>query len=144
MKIRRYGWGLDPAGNPYGGGSMHFLPRDFMKFGQLMLNGGTWEGRRILSRDFVARAAAPLYHLRSIYYGYLWWAEDYPYKDRTVRAVRAREPAANTSWWSRSWTSSLPSSPETTTAERRGKLISMRRKTFCRRCASAAMTRTRR
>jgi hypothetical protein len=27
-----------------------------MKFGQLMLNQGTWSGRRILSKDFVARA----------------------------------------------------------------------------------------
>lgn len=89
MKIDRYGWGLDPAGNPYGGGSVQLLPRDFMKLGQLMLDGGTWRGRRILGRDFVARASAPLYHLRNIYYGYLWWGIDYPYKDRTVHAFFA-------------------------------------------------------
>jgi CubicO group peptidase (beta-lactamase class C family) len=89
MKIHRYGWLLDPAGNPYGGGSVQFLPRDFMKLGQLMLNGGTWQGHRILSHDFVARASAPLYHLRNVYYGYLWWGIDYPYKDRTVHAFYA-------------------------------------------------------
>ncbi|HEX6863345.1 MAG TPA: serine hydrolase [Thermoanaerobaculia bacterium] len=89
MKIHRYGWLLDPAGNPYGGGGVQFLPRDFMKFGQLMLDGGTWEGRRILSRDFVARASAPLYHLRNVTYGYLWWGIDYPYKDRKVHAFYA-------------------------------------------------------
>jgi CubicO group peptidase (beta-lactamase class C family) len=89
MKITRYGWPLDPAGHPYGGGGVQLLPRDFMKFGQLMLNGGTWQGRRILSRDFVARASAPLYHLRNIYYGYLWWGIDFPYKDRTVHAFFA-------------------------------------------------------
>jgi CubicO group peptidase (beta-lactamase class C family) len=89
MKIDRYGWPLDPAGNPYGGGSVQFLPRDFMKFGQLMLDGGTWQGHRILSRDFVARASASLYHLRGITYGYLWWGIDYPYKDRTVHAFFA-------------------------------------------------------
>jgi CubicO group peptidase (beta-lactamase class C family) len=60
-----------------------------MKLGQLMLDGGTWQGRRILSRDFAARASAPLYHLRNIYYGYLWWGIDYPYKDRTVYAFFA-------------------------------------------------------
>ena len=60
-----------------------------MKFGQLMLDGGTWQGRRILSREFVARASAPLYHLRNVYYGYLWWGIDYPYKDRTVHAFFA-------------------------------------------------------
>lgn len=89
MKINRYGWFLDPAGNPYGGGGVQFLPPDFMKLGQLMLNGGTWQGRRILSRDFVARASAPLYRLRNIDYGYLWWGIDYPYKDRTVHAFFA-------------------------------------------------------
>jgi len=89
MKIGNYAWSLDPAGNPYGGGGSMFLPRDFMKFGQLMLNGGTWEGRRILSRNFVDQASAPLYHLAKIYYGYNWWSEDFPYKNRNVRAVMA-------------------------------------------------------
>ncbi len=89
MKIQRYGWLQDFAGNPYGGGGAQFLPRDFMKLGQLMLNGGTWEGRRILSREFVARASAPLYPLRGLQYGYLWWGMDFPYKDRTVHGFFA-------------------------------------------------------
>ncbi len=89
MKMGNYAWLLDRAGNPYGGGGSSFLPRDFMKFGQLMLNGGTWEGRRILSREFVAAASTPQYHLANIYYGYNWWMEDFPYKERTVRAVMA-------------------------------------------------------
>ena len=89
MKITRYGWFLDPAGHPYGGGGVQLLPRDFMKFGQLMLNGGVWQGHRLLDRDFVARASTPLYHLRGITYGYLWWGIDYPYKDRIVHAFFA-------------------------------------------------------
>lgn len=89
LQIRRYGWPLDPAGNPYGGGGVQLLPRDFMKLGQLMLDGGTWQGRRILGEDFVARASSSLYHLRNVTYGYLWWGIDYPYKDRTVHAFYA-------------------------------------------------------
>jgi CubicO group peptidase (beta-lactamase class C family) len=89
MRITRYGWPLDPAGHPYGGGGMQLLPRDFMKFGQLMLDGGMWQGHRLLDRDFVARASAPLYHLRGITYGYLWWGIDFPYKNRTVHAFFA-------------------------------------------------------
>lgn len=89
MKIRDYAWPLDPAGNPYGGGGVMILPRDFLKFGQLMLNGGTWEGRRILGRDFVERASAPLYNLRKVQYGYYWWVEEFPYKNRTVRSFHA-------------------------------------------------------
>ena len=96
MKIRRYDWGLDPAGNPYGGGGMNMLLRDFIKLGQLMLNRGTWEGRRIVSQDFAARASSRLYHLRNIYYGFLWWGEDYPYKNRTVYAFSARGAGGQT------------------------------------------------
>jgi len=96
MKIRRYEWGLDPAGHPYGGGGMNLLLRDFAKLGQLMLDGGAWQGRRIVSQELAARASSPLYHLRKIYYGYLWWVEDYPYKDRTVRIFSARGSGGQT------------------------------------------------
>ncbi len=89
MKFKTYAWPLDPAGHPYGGGGVQLLPRDFMKMGQLMLDGGMWKGRRILSRDFVARASSPLHDLSKIQYGYLWWSINYPYKDRTVRAFFA-------------------------------------------------------
>jgi CubicO group peptidase (beta-lactamase class C family) len=89
MKFKTYAWPLDPAGHPYGGGGVQLLPRDFMKMGQLMLGGGMWKGRRILSRDFVARASSPLHDLSKIQYGYLWWSINYPYKDRTVRAFFA-------------------------------------------------------
>lgn len=90
MTIRQYAWPLDPVGHPYGGGGLRLTPRDFLKFGQLMLNGGLWQGHRLLDAAFVANATAPLYHLRNVYYGYLWWAEDYPYKNRTVRSYSMR------------------------------------------------------
>lgn len=96
MKIRHYEWGLDRVGHPYGGGGANLRLRDFIKLGQLMLSGGTWEGRRIVSREFAARASSRLYHLRNIYYGYLWWGEDYPYKDRTVYAFSARGAGGQT------------------------------------------------
>jgi CubicO group peptidase (beta-lactamase class C family) len=96
MQIRRYAWGLDPLGRPYGGGSVQLLPRDFLKLGQLMLNGGSWAGRRILDPAFAAAATAPQYHLRNVLYGYLWWVEDVPYKNRIVRTFSARGAGGNT------------------------------------------------
>ena len=89
MQIDAYAWPLDGVGHPYGGGGIRIRPRDFLKLGQLMLNGGTWQGRRIISRTFVARAAAPLHDLNAIQYGYLWWSINLPYKNRTVRAYFA-------------------------------------------------------
>jgi len=89
LQIGTYGWPINRAGQPYGGGGMWVLPRDFMKVGQVMLDGGTWHGKRILDADFAKRAGAPLHDLRGIQYGYLWWNIEYPYKDRKLRAYFA-------------------------------------------------------
>jgi CubicO group peptidase (beta-lactamase class C family) len=90
MQITDYSWPLDTNGRPYGGGSVAIEARDFMKFGQLMLNGGTWNGKRILDASYARAAVAPQYHLRNVYYGYLWWVEYYPYKDRKVLGYSMR------------------------------------------------------
>jgi CubicO group peptidase (beta-lactamase class C family) len=90
MQITHYSWPLDTNGRPYGGGSVAMQARDFMKFGQLMLNGGTWGGRRILDAAYAKAAVSPQYHLRNITYGYYWWIENYPYKDRKVLGYSAR------------------------------------------------------
>ena len=89
LGIRHYAWGLDRARNPYGGGGMALSTRDLMKFGQLMLDGGTWHGRRLLSRAFVARASSPLVKIGERDYGLLWWPQELPYRGRTVRGFAA-------------------------------------------------------
>lgn len=89
LGIKRYYLNLTPTGDAYMGGGMHLLPRDFMKLGQMMLNGGTWHGRRIVSQAWVKDATAPHFALNGVHYGYLWWVTDYPYKGRTVRAFYA-------------------------------------------------------
>jgi CubicO group peptidase (beta-lactamase class C family) len=89
LQISTYGWPLSPAQQPYGGGGVWILPRDFMKLGQVMLDGGNWHGRRILDATFAARAGSALHDLRGIQYGYLWWSIEYPYRDTKVRAYFA-------------------------------------------------------
>jgi CubicO group peptidase (beta-lactamase class C family) len=71
------------------GGGLRLLPRDFLKLGQLMLDGGVWGGRQVLSSAFVQRAVTPMVPLRGLRYGYLWWVADYPHGDRKVRAFFA-------------------------------------------------------
>jgi len=90
LGIESYAWPLDPVGHPYGGGGVRLRARDFLKFGQLMLNGGRWHGRRILDPAFAAAATSAQYNLRNVFYGYQWWVEDLPYKDRVVRSYSAR------------------------------------------------------
>src|ERR1700733_509504 len=91
LQLRDYHLYLQPTGEPYMGGGTYWLLRDFMKFGQLMLNGGVWNGKRILSKEYAFRASSPLVTVRGSHratskYGYLWWVDDFPYRGRTVRA----------------------------------------------------------
>jgi CubicO group peptidase (beta-lactamase class C family) len=89
LRIRRYWMNLTPTGDAYMGGGVRFLPRDFLKMGQLYLNEGAWEGRRVLSEAWARRATSPLSEMGGRRYGYLWWLADYPYQDRTVPAFFA-------------------------------------------------------
>ncbi|HEY0411615.1 MAG TPA: serine hydrolase domain-containing protein [Allosphingosinicella sp.] len=90
LRMGRYHLNLTPAGELYTAGGFYFRTRDFMKLPQLMLNGGTWGRKRIVSREWVRRASAPLYDLSPIQqYGYFWNSALYPWKGRKVRAVFA-------------------------------------------------------
>jgi CubicO group peptidase (beta-lactamase class C family) len=54
-----------------------------------MLNRGTWNGRRILGEDFVARASSPLTKIGTREYGLLWWPQEYTIGNRKVRGFAA-------------------------------------------------------
>jgi CubicO group peptidase (beta-lactamase class C family) len=86
LDFRQYFLGLTPLGDVYFGGGHPFVARDFLKLPQLYLNGGTWRGRRILSKEWVERSMAPRFKLGSRMYGYLWWIKDYQYRGRTIQA----------------------------------------------------------
>jgi CubicO group peptidase (beta-lactamase class C family) len=89
LGITRYAMNLTPTGDAYMGGGVRFRPRDFMKFGQLMLDGGQWHGRAIATPEWCLRATSPLCKIAGRNYGCLWWMADYPYKAGTVRAFFA-------------------------------------------------------
>lgn len=89
LQIKRYYLNLQPTGEPYMGGGIHWLPRDFMKLGQLMIDGGVWNGHRVVSESWARRAITPLVDLRDRGYGYLWWVVDMPYGGHTVQAFFA-------------------------------------------------------
>lgn len=89
MGITRYVWPLDRVRHPYGGGGIGLVARDFIKFGQVMLDGGTWRGRRILSADFVRRASSPLMKIAGRDYGLLWWPQAFTVGGRTIRGYAA-------------------------------------------------------
>ena len=78
------------SGGSHWGGGVFIHARDQARIGLLLLRGGVWGGRRILSEDWIARMREPC----PIYpqYGYLWW----------LNTGRAMYPSASESGYSAS------------------------------------------
>lgn len=95
LGIDDYRFFLDPTGIPYMGGGMYMRPRDMLKYGQLYLDGGTWNGRRILSSEWIEESWKKYGRLEPIdrnghEYGYLWWHHVYEVGDESIATVEAR------------------------------------------------------
>jgi CubicO group peptidase (beta-lactamase class C family) len=56
MSFGPYAWNLTPTGRGYGGGGAYLRPRDSLKIGQLFLDNGKWDGKRIISASWVRLA----------------------------------------------------------------------------------------
>ena len=62
-----------PAHEPTAWGGLRLRPRDTAKFGQLVLNGGTWNGRRIVSEAWIKESIEPrMKGWLPFRYGHLW------------------------------------------------------------------------
>ena len=51
-----YYWNVMPNGQGYLGGGSFVRPRDFLKLGQAYLDGGVWNGRRLIDASWVERS----------------------------------------------------------------------------------------
>ena len=81
---------LMALGNGYMGGGINMRPRDFMKLGQLFLAGGRWNGRQVVSRQWVESATKPHSSLnRENDYGYAWHINEYRVGEKSYKAFSA-------------------------------------------------------
>jgi CubicO group peptidase (beta-lactamase class C family) len=88
LGIERADWVYSPLGLPMGGGGLRLTSRDFLRLAQLLLNGGAWGGKRILSEAWVKETLRP--HARideKAEYGYLIWLRSYGPKGREHAAA---------------------------------------------------------
>lgn len=85
LEIPYYQMNLSPTEEAYLGGGIRLRPRDFLKLGQVYLDGGVWKGRRLVSEDWVRQSAAAHASLnRENDYGYGWWRQTFEVRGRPI------------------------------------------------------------
>ena len=73
LDITDYEYGRSPEGYFYGASMMKLSVHDMSKFGLLLYNKGIYEGKRILSEEYVTRATSIQQMNREGGYGYFIW-----------------------------------------------------------------------
>lgn len=67
------GWIIDPKGVNTAGWGLCLTVGDMAKFGQLYLNGGIWDKKRIISEKWIKESTSIYSYWGDLPYGYLWW-----------------------------------------------------------------------
>ncbi len=76
LGIRDVIWPADRQGVNHGWGDLHLYPRDAAKIGYLWLHGGQWEGRPVVSKEWVEQSSRLQINTNPYWgddYGYGWW-----------------------------------------------------------------------
>lgn len=77
-------------GDTDAGGGLRLRPRDMAKIGQLVLAGGRWNDRQIVSKAWIdASTAEKITVTDDRSYGYLWWRGQARFNDRRINWIGA-------------------------------------------------------
>ena len=77
MKVQGWAWSTCPHGHAMGGTRLFIRVKDMTRFGRMLLDGGVYDGQRILSENFVKLATSPLAQKSEhSFYGYSFWMKD--------------------------------------------------------------------
>lgn len=92
LGIEEYAWEYMPNGRADTGGHLHLRPRDMLKFGLLYLNNGEWNGRSLISSEWVAESTQPngsVPGAGSTQYAYLWWCNSWDVEGKIINTYFA-------------------------------------------------------
>jgi CubicO group peptidase (beta-lactamase class C family) len=74
LNITHYEWRTDMLFRPVSFAGLRLMPKDLLKIGQLMLNNGSWNGKQVISKDWIEESFKPRVKVDSErHYGYHWW-----------------------------------------------------------------------
>jgi CubicO group peptidase (beta-lactamase class C family) len=78
-------WWQTSGQRAHTGGGLFLNGRDMLKFGQLFLNGGSWNGEQIISSSWITESTSRSVDLNLSFsdgYGYQWWHESFNIEGR--------------------------------------------------------------
>ncbi|WP_298540007.1 serine hydrolase [uncultured Aquimarina sp.] len=87
LDITNYKWFYTPQNVAYTGGGIELRAIDFAKYGQLYKNKGLWNGKQILTEEWVEKSLAKQVSqdyggIEGLHYGYLFWNRVYTVNDK--------------------------------------------------------------
>ncbi|HJA93359.1 MAG TPA: beta-lactamase family protein [Candidatus Eisenbergiella merdipullorum] len=77
LGIRRTVWEVDPCGLTFGAGGLFLCVTELMKFGQLLLQEGSWNGKQLIPAEYIREASRVHADNGAEGYGYLFWRGAY-------------------------------------------------------------------
>jgi CubicO group peptidase (beta-lactamase class C family) len=89
LGIQNYRWRHVPVDRITGQGNLSITARDMAAIGELMLNGGTVKGKRLVSHAWIARSLANQVSISDSdpyadFYGYMWYTKAEPLSSDTI------------------------------------------------------------
>lgn len=85
LGIDMYYANLMPTEKLYLGGGLRLRPRDFLKIGQVYLDGGQWRGQRLVPESYVSRSLTAQSSINAPDdYGFSWWRTSYAIDGREI------------------------------------------------------------
>jgi len=91
LGISDYEWDHINPDMIHASGNLRLRPRDMAKLGYLYLNGGVWNGERILSEEWIEESTLGHVSLSGTEgYGYQWWLQTYQVRSKSVDAYQAK------------------------------------------------------
>lgn len=78
LGITDYYWKKTPRGEIDTEGGLYLSSHDLAKIGWLMLNDGDWQGKQVVSKEWVAESIAPSVQFNGqVGYGFQWWVPEH-------------------------------------------------------------------
>ena len=89
LNISHYQWYIFPDGSEMTAGALWMRPRDMAKFGYLILSGGQWHGKQILSEEWINKSTSAHISAGGYDYGYYWWLGKLNKENEIIESIMA-------------------------------------------------------